>query len=249
MSLGTIKDFFNGKTVLITGATGFIGRLLLAKLMRMGNVKEILLLSRPKKGKSNEERLNKILSGFLFEEMEKFDVTFKRKLRLVNADMELEDLGMSEIDRDYVINSVEIIIHGAATVRFDEELRKAITINIRGTKNMLELATEIKYLRSFVHISTAYSQCPRSEIKESFYKPPMDYHQAIDLLDLLDGFVAEAITAKLVAPWPNTYTFTKAISEDMVRQFQDRLPIGIIRPTIGELRIEFRFPNFNFCLN
>lgn len=234
MGSGTIKDFFTGKTILITGATGFIGRLLLAKLMRLGNVKEIVLLSRPKKGKSNEERLKKILSGFLFEEMDKYDLTFKSKLRLVNADMELENLGLSANDREYISNCVEIIIHGAATVRFDEELRKAIAINIRGTKLMLELALEIKNLRSFVHISTAYSQCPREEIKETFYEPPMDYRQALGLLGSLDLSVAKVITAKLVTPWPNTYTFTKAIAEDMIRQFQERLPIGIIRPTIGE---------------
>lgn len=33
--------------------------------------------------------------------------------------------------------------------------------------------------------------------------------------------------------WPNNYTFTKAISEELVRERQDRLPIAIVRPGVG----------------
>jgi alcohol-forming fatty acyl-CoA reductase len=236
MSSASLKDFYDGKVLFVTGATGFVGRILLAKLMRMGNVKEILLLSRPKKGKSNEDRLNAILSGFLFEEVDKFDVRFRSKLRIINGDMEAEDLGITIDDREYIKNNAEIIIHGAATVRFNEHLRKAIAINVRGTKNMLDMATEVKNLQTFVHISTAYSQCPRSDISEVFYEPPIDYRQAFDLVNNFGDDFVNSLTAKLINPWPNTYTFTKAIAEDMIRQYQDKLPIAIIRPSISEFK-------------
>lgn len=233
MKLESLKDFYDGKTLFVTGATGFIGRLLIAKLMRLGNVKEVLILSRPKKGKSNGERLDHILTGFLFQEMDKFDAGFKEKLRIVNGDMELDDLGISLKDREYIKSNVEIMVHGAATVRFDEQLQKAIAINIRGTRNLLDLATEAKRLKSFVHISTAYSQCPRSEIQEMFYESPMDYRRALELISSFSDDVVNALTTKIIDPWPNTYTFTKAVSEDMIRQYQSRLPIAIIRPSIG----------------
>lgn len=234
MSSGNLKDFYNGKTVFLTGTTGFIGRLILAKIMRLGNVKEVLFLTRPKKGKSNDQRLSEILSGFLFRDMETFDDNFRSKLRIVNGDLISEDLGISQDDREYIKENVEIVIHGAATVRFDEKLRDAVAINVFGTRNMLDLATSMKKLRSFVHISTAYSQCPNSNVKESFYQPGMDYQKILDICERFDDNFINSITAKLIAPWPNTYTFTKAISEDMVRQYQDRLPIGVIRPTIGK---------------
>lgn len=233
MSTGGLKDFYNGKTILLTGATGYIGKLMLAKLMRVGNLKEILLLTRAKKGRTNEERLQNILSGFLFEEMEKYDSEFKSKLRIIRGDMELADLGVSFEDRMYVKDNVEIIIHGAATVRFDENLPIAIAINIGGSKQMLEMALEAKKLESFVYISTAYSNCVLKEIDEVFYEPPMDFREALDLLKINECYL-NTVTEKLIKPWPNTYTFTKAIAEDMMRQYQDRLPIGVIRPTIGK---------------
>ena len=122
-------------------------------------------------------------------------------------------------------------------MRFDEELQKAIKINVRGTKNMLELATKTQNLISFVHISTAYSQCPHSFIKETFYTSPMDYKLA---LKLLNQFLTEDLinlTPKIIHPWPNTYLFTKAITEDMIRQNVNGLPVSIIRPSIGEFNM------------
>ena len=243
MNEGRIKDFYTGKTVLLTGGTGYVGRLILAKFMRMGNLKEILLISRPKRGKTNQERLDYILSGFLFQEIEKYDKQFKSKLRIINGDMELEDLGLSVDDREYIKDNVEIIIHGAATVRFDEDLPIATAINIRGTKYLLDIGLEARKLQSFVHISTAYSNCIRSEINEEFYKPPMDYRQALKLLEVADCGITP-FTEKIIAPWPNTYTFTKAIAEDVVRQYQDRLPIAVIRPTVVQSTLKDPVPGF-----
>lgn len=39
---------------------------------------------------------------------------------------------------------------------------------------------------------------------------------------------------RLLGTWPNTYTFTKALAEDYVRENSRGLPIGIFRPGIGE---------------
>ena len=45
-----IAAFFNDKSVFITGATGFMGKVLVEKLLRCTNVRKIYLLIRPKKG-------------------------------------------------------------------------------------------------------------------------------------------------------------------------------------------------------
>ena len=34
--------------------------------------------------------------------------------------------------------------------------------------------------------------------------------------------------------WPNTYTFSKALAEEIIEKLNGRLPIAIIRPSIGE---------------
>lgn len=62
LSSMTIADFFAGKTVFITGGTGFMGKVLLEKLLRScPGVSKIYLLIRPKKGQNAHERLSQLL--------------------------------------------------------------------------------------------------------------------------------------------------------------------------------------------
>lgn len=56
-----IKNFLSDKTVFVTGGFGFVGKLLVEKLLK-NNVKKIFLMARPKKGKTIEERFEKYLN-------------------------------------------------------------------------------------------------------------------------------------------------------------------------------------------
>ncbi|ENN72488.1 hypothetical protein YQE_10829, partial [Dendroctonus ponderosae] len=61
-SHGSVANFYNGKTVFITGGTGFMGKVLLEKLLRScPGVAQIYLLIRPKKGQNAQERLQQLL--------------------------------------------------------------------------------------------------------------------------------------------------------------------------------------------
>lgn len=52
-----IQEFYAGSTVMITGATGFLGKLILEKVMRTcPGVRKIYVLIRAKKDKSAEQR-------------------------------------------------------------------------------------------------------------------------------------------------------------------------------------------------
>lgn len=58
-----IQEFFKNKSVFITGGTGFLGKLIVNKLIRScPQIKHIYLLVRDKKGKSAHERLEDIFN-------------------------------------------------------------------------------------------------------------------------------------------------------------------------------------------
>lgn len=48
----------------------------------------------------------------------------------------------------------------------------------------------------------------------------------------LDESIIQDITPKLLGEWPNTYTYTKALSEYLIQQEKGNLNIAIIRPSI-----------------
>ena len=57
----SITDFYNERDVFITGATGFLGKVLIEKLLRScSNVGRIFVLLRAKRSKSIPERLEEI---------------------------------------------------------------------------------------------------------------------------------------------------------------------------------------------
>lgn len=64
-----IRDFYAGKTLLITGVTGFVGKVVLEKIIRtQPNFRRIFVMIREKKNMSLSERFDKqIFSSEIFD--------------------------------------------------------------------------------------------------------------------------------------------------------------------------------------
>lgn len=59
----TVPEFYTGKNVLITGATGFMGKVLLEKLLRScPAIKSAYVLVRPKAGQSSSARVTDMIN-------------------------------------------------------------------------------------------------------------------------------------------------------------------------------------------
>lgn len=158
------------------------------------------------------------------------------RVQPIEGDLQKLQLGISDEDRQTIIDNVHIVLHSAADVRFDETLQNLLLINMRGTREVLRLTEQIKNLQIYIHISTAYSHCPRQHIEERFYEPPMSPYQMLELAERLTGRDQEEVeimTDQLIRPWPNTYTYTKALTEELVRDYRTKFTIAVIRPTIG----------------
>lgn len=59
----SIAEYYTNKTIFITGSTGFMGKVLIEKLLRdCPGIKKIYMLMRPKKGHGSKERLDDLLA-------------------------------------------------------------------------------------------------------------------------------------------------------------------------------------------
>ncbi|XP_035789764.1 fatty acyl-CoA reductase wat-like [Anopheles albimanus] len=228
-----LKDFYEGKTILLTGGSGFIGKLLIEKLVKC-NVAEILLILRRKKGVEPTDRLEKLLGNEpVFVNFAKQPELYRSRIRIIAGDMNELGAGVANDDMAYVCKHTDIIVHAAADVRFDEPLRSLIHSNVRGTREMLKIAEQCTKLRIFMYISTAFSHCVREEIGEKFYEPKLDPALLITLAEReSDGDALDLLSVKLIEPWPNAYAFTKSLSEEIIRRYSSKLPVAIIRPSI-----------------
>ncbi|XP_055680435.1 putative fatty acyl-CoA reductase CG5065 [Lutzomyia longipalpis] len=230
--LPAIAEFFRDREIFITGGTGFVGKAIIEKILySCPEISKIYLLVRCKKGVGVSERLEKFKSNQIFNRIREKDAKLLDKLIPLAGDSMSLQLGLSNEDLAKMEN-VSVIINSAASVRFDEPLRDAIFMNTRSARELVVIAEKLKNLKVLVHISTTYCNPGYEVIEEKIYPPLADWRQTIKLAENMDGDTLEILAAKYMDFQPNTYTFTKSLAEQIMKENSDRLPIIIFRPSI-----------------
>ncbi|KAG5314163.1 FACR1 reductase, partial [Acromyrmex insinuator] len=229
----SIPAFYAGQSILLTGATGFLGKIFIEKILRScPDVREIFLLTRPKKGLSIKERLDKILNLPLFEKLRKERPSNFEKLIPISGDVSEKGLGLSATDRQMLVERVTIIIHAAASVKFNNSLKCAIFANTRATRDICILAQNMKNLIALVYVSTAFAHVNEPVMDEKIYLPIADWQKIIEIVETLDEHTLNIFTAKCLDYAPNTYIFSKNLAEKVIHNYSSSLPCAIIRPSI-----------------
>lgn len=130
--------------------------------------------------------------------------------------------------------SLNFIYHSGATVRFDESLHDALIVNVRSTRDIVNLAMKCKKLDVLFHVSTCYCNVENHVIEEKFYPPPMDWRTGIRLTEKQNDDL-DSLCLKCIQGWPNTYTFSKRLAEAVIVDLcSGKLPVVVLRPSIGK---------------
>ncbi|KAK6644947.1 hypothetical protein RUM43_001223 [Polyplax serrata] len=234
-SKSQIQRFFAGKSIFITGSTGFLGSVLLEKLLRCcPDIKRVYLLIREKKGVDIQQRFKTLVNTKLFCRLQPEFV--REKLVFLNGDMTLPGLGLTESDRNTLKNEVSVVFHSAATTNFGAHLRKAVAINLQGTEKVLQLAHEMKNLQAFVYISTAYCNAVvRGIITEDIYPSWLDSDELVEKMDKMTDAEISEETERLLGGYPTTYSFTKHMCENLVYKKRKSIPVAVVRPSVSTL--------------
>lgn len=234
LSPACITEWYSGKRVLLTGGTGFVGKIIVERFLRnCPDLDCIYMLIRTKKGISPATRFEEYSNEICFKVLRETDPDAFKKLRLIRGDILEEDLGISVTDREELVQNVNVVIHCAATVKFNLPLRDAVEFNVCGTYKVLQLAKEMRTLISFLHVSTAYSQGTNVVLEEKIFPTAFDPLDIMQMCKMLDTELMELLRPKIVPEnQSNTYTYTKSLAEFLVSKYASHLPISIARPSV-----------------
>lgn len=193
-----VCEFYRGKNIFITGATGFVGMCLIEKILRdLPDVGNLYLLMRPKKKKSIKERLDELTKNLIFEKLlEITNTDIFNKLKPIQGDVGEENLGISDDDKQILIDNVNIVFHSAATLDFFQNLKTTTNINLQGTRRVMRLCSEIKNLEAMVHVSSAYVNSYLLEAEEILYPAPENPEKVIELTETLCDAALEELEPK-----------------------------------------------------
>lgn len=143
--MSEINKWYAGKNILITGATGLVGKCLVYKLLKdCSDIGDLYLMVRSKKSENFEQRKIKYLEHIIFDNIRDIAIA---KIKVFEGSLDVENLGISKIDRENICKNISVIYHVAASVRFDMPLATIYKQNVLATKDLLELASSIKQLK------------------------------------------------------------------------------------------------------
>ncbi len=163
----SIRKYFSGKEMLVTGATGFVARVLIEKVLRdLPEIGRIHVLIRPSTGRSGktetpDERLHReVLGSTAFDRLrevhgEQFDTVVRAKVSAVAGDLSAENLGLDLETSRRLQSTVKVIVNSAGVVSFDASLQAAYEANTMGPVRVMEFARGCQDA-VFAHVSTCY---------------------------------------------------------------------------------------------
>src|SRR2546421_1886659 len=188
--------------VLLTGATGFVGSEVL--LRYLGHTKRrVYALVRGGDPAAVAQRLRDVVAPLGAE-------LPADRVVAVPADLERDELGLDPDRREQLAREVTDIVHAAASVSFSLPLPESRSINVEGTRRILDFAHVCRRrggLRRMAYVSTAYVAGTHPG---QFTEDDLEVGQT----------------------FRNPYEHSKFEAEQLVRRDRRRLPIQIFRPSI-----------------
>ncbi|KAF8374931.1 hypothetical protein PRIPAC_81360 [Pristionchus pacificus] len=151
-----VNSLFAGRTVFLTGGSGFVGKVVIEKfLTAVPDIKRLYVLVRAAKGKTADERWADINSGVMFNRVRTECPETLSKVVPVEGDISMDDMGLNEEDLKRVLEETSVVLHCAATVRFNDTLRNAIELNVKGVSRMIGMCKRMPNLDvSYFEIET-----------------------------------------------------------------------------------------------
>ncbi|MET0405222.1 MAG: SDR family oxidoreductase [Cystobacter sp.] len=233
--------------VLLTGATGFVGKVVLEDLLHRREelgIARVSVLVRPQKGQggrvtSPQDRFRKVLRSEVFRRLAP---GWESLVEVVGGELEQPRCGLAPDVFEALTARTTHVIHCAASVDFDLPVAQAAASNITSALNVLEFARACSKLHGMVSVSTAYvtpwRAGPLPETLAHLPRPAEELYRAI-----LDGSRPEA-ELKAETGHPNTYTYTKCVAEHLLCERRGTVPLSIVRPSIISAAWKAPFPGW-----
>ncbi len=174
--------------VLLTGATGFLGKEIIVQVLDDRRVEKLICVVRPEKVRDPKTKeVVKVLSpkerGAILLKRLGITGARARKFEFVDGDVEKPNLGIAPAELDRLRKALTNTIHCAASVSFDDTYENSYRANVMGCKNALDFAMSVQSAKGsrFIHhiaIETSYihGRKKRSIAQESGLVFPRNFY-------------------------------------------------------------------------
>ena len=176
----SIVEILSGKTVLLTGVTGFLAQVVFERLLSDFPETRIVLLVRSQTGATSRERVEYLFRKPAFDTLRK-QVGEDGLRRMLDERVEVVD-GDFGRGQPEVPTGIDVAMHSAATVSFDPPIDEAFMTNLQGAINLYGGVIAGGSNPALVHVSTAYvAGVQKGVIPEGPLEHRVDYRLELEL--------------------------------------------------------------------
>jgi long-chain acyl-CoA synthetase len=159
----SISETLSGRTILLSGATGFLGKAFLSMLLRYHpDIEQVYVLIRPRSTQTAEERFfQEIAANSVMDPLREiyedgYLEFIKDKCTPLAGDITDEHLGLDEEEARAISSNLDVFINSAGLTNFNPNLESALTINTLSQFNMLDFVRLGGNHASYMHVSTCF---------------------------------------------------------------------------------------------
>src|SRR3984957_3845041 len=156
-AMPALEQMLKGRRILLTGSTGFLGKVFLAILLRWHpEIERVYLLIRGDRRSSLGRFRREILDSPVFAPLRehlgaKFDHYIEEKIVVVPGDITNKGL-LAEEAKPFKPGSLDAVVHSAGLVNFEASLEKAIEVSTTGVAHGIEFSQQVG--AAMMHVST-----------------------------------------------------------------------------------------------
>jgi long-chain acyl-CoA synthetase len=261
----SLRESLAGRNVLLTGVTGFLGKVFAVMLLdRFPEIGRLTLLVRGRKNGALDRLARIADTSPCFRPLrEKHGADLGRflseRLHVLDADLGRPGFGLAPDVLEQLEQRIDVVVHCAGLTDFDPDPKKAFAVNTRGAMAIADLAERARV--PLIHISTCYvagvNDGPVPESLEAGVSPNGTRFDPEATLDAVERYIhkpklsdrvdrGREAMAKL--GWPNIYTGSKGLAEHILAE-RPGLDLTIVRPSIVECAASYPFAGWNEGIN
>lgn len=256
-----LLDSLTGRHLLLTGVTGFLGKVWLGHLLHHLPDVRVTVVVRARRDEGALARFERIVdTSPAFRPLRAahgrdLGRWLGERVTVVDGDVERPNLGLRADD----LAPVDAVVHCAGLTDFQPDPLRAFAVNTHGARHAADLAAALG--ARLLHVSTAYvagntsGEIPETlELGRSPSGHAFDPELELRTLEVACRGLSKSERVRVAADrarelgWPNLYTFSKALGEHLVAGRSD-VAVAVVRPSVVECARTFPFEGWNEGVN
>ncbi|HXJ18102.1 MAG TPA: SDR family oxidoreductase [Candidatus Polarisedimenticolia bacterium] len=159
----SVCEALRGRHILLIGATGFIGKVWLAKLLTdLPEIGRVSLLIRGHRTATAAERFQRIIEespvfdGLAARHGDGFADFLRERVEVLSGDASKPGLGLAPEEARRLVRTLDVIVNSGGLTDFNPALGDALAMNVRSTAYLLDFLRGCDHA-ALLHLSTCYA--------------------------------------------------------------------------------------------